>query len=266
LDNLFISVKDIVNSFGREFPVYWESLLILIIGLVIAKLAYLAIAGVLKIAKFDAAAEKIGVLDLLKNHITDIPSRIIANICYWIIITLTLCAIVGNFGFGDISIILWSIIKLFSQIISFTAFLAINFYILKFFAKIFSIALSLINFNYYRVFEIFIYIIGGYGIIYYSLPLLSFDESAFLTATFFVLKCITVAAVIIIVIGCRDIAYNIYLHFLIKSVYKIGNHIIINDKEYVINKLRLFSIVLLHPEAEIIMDNKKFYENIIKKR
>ena len=68
------------------------------------------------------------------------------------------------------------------------------------------------------------------------------------------------------VIGFRDVFYNIYLHFIIKSVYKIGNHIYINEQLFVINRINLFSLVLLSPESEIVIDNKKFYENIIKKK
>ncbi|MBP7653814.1 hypothetical protein KA977_10355 [Candidatus Dependentiae bacterium] len=266
MDKLVLNINNLMYSFNTELPIYVDSVLILIIGLIIAKLIYLSIAGILKITKFDAAAEKIGFLELITNHISDVPSRIIAKICYWIIITITLCVIVDNFGFEDISLILWSIIKLLSQLISFAAFIVINYYILNFFAKIFRICLALINFKYYRLAEWLFLVSGGFGIIFYSLPLLGINEQTFLNGSIFIAKCSIISISIIMVIGFRDVFYNIYLHFIIKSVYKIGNHIYINEQLFVINRINLFSLVLLSPESEIVIDNKKFYENIIKKR
>ncbi|HPG30957.1 MAG TPA: hypothetical protein PLQ81_09245 [bacterium] len=263
------NIKNLMYSFNTEMPIYVDAVIILIIGLIIAKLIYLAIAGILKIFRFDAAAEKTGFLELISPHISDVPSRILAKICYWIIITITLCVVVDNFGFEDISLILWTILKLLSQLISFTAFIIICYYILLFFTKIFSIGLALINFKYFKFAEYFVLSLGGLGIVYYSFPLLDLreqTESLINEILIFILKCGVVSLSVIFVIGFRDFFYNIYLHFIIKSTYKTGFHIYINEQLFVINRINVFSIVLLSPDSEIVMDNKKFYENIIKKR
>jgi len=266
VDALLLNLDKIVNSFNSELPIYFQNLIVLICGLIIAKLIYIATAGLLKILQFDLLAEKIGLLDFLGKHINDIPSRIIGQILYWLIITITLCLIVDNFGFVDISRTLWTIITLISQLLAFAAFLIINFYILKFLASILNITLSIINFQYYKVVEIFILIVGGWGVVYYSLPIINFNEDVFLNGTIFFLKTLLISAALITIIGCRNLVYTIYLHFLIKSNFKIGNHIVISGEKFVINKINLFSVVLLSKEAEITFDNIKFYEHIIKKR
>ncbi|HON57891.1 MAG TPA: hypothetical protein PLJ38_12820, partial [bacterium] len=187
MDALLLNLDKIVNSFNSELPIYFQNLIVLICGLIIAKLIYIATAGLLKILQFDLLAEKIGLLDFLGKHINDIPSRIIGQILYWLIITITLCLIVDNFGFVDISRTLWTIITLISQLLAFAAFLIINFYILKFLASILNITLSIINFQYYKVVEIFILIVGGWGVVYYSLPIINFNEDVFLNGTIFFL-------------------------------------------------------------------------------
>ncbi len=266
MDNLLLNLDKILNSFNTELPIYFQNIIVLIVGLIVAKLLYLAAAGIFKIIKVDLIAEKTGLLDFFEGHINDIPSRIIAQILYWFVITITLCLIVDNFGFVEISRTLWTIITLVSQLLSFAAFLIINFYILKFLVSILSIALSVINIKYYKIVEIFILITGGWGVVYYSLPIINFSEEAFLDGTVFVLKILLISGALITVIGCRNLVYTLYLHFLIKSNFKIGNHIVLNGEKFVINKFKIFSVTLLSKECEITFDNIKFYEHIIKKR
>ena len=260
-----MELKEILHSFSVEMPTYIDGILILIIGLILAKLIYLAVYGILKLLKFDNICERVGFLDFIKNHVSDIPSRILAKIAYWIIITLALCLVVSIFGFIDTGRTELTIIRLISQIIAFSAFLVVNFYILSFAVKIFDIILSLISFKYHKTTSVIIFTAGAYGIIYYSLPILNFNDQMFFNATFFILKCLAVIISAILIWGFRDAAYNIYLYLMIKFNYKIGDHLIIDTRKYVINNIQLFSVTLLSSENEIILDNKKFYENIIKK-
>lgn len=201
MEKIINQLREILNSFSVETPIYIEGVLILIVGLILAKLIYLAVYGLLKMLKFDDICERIGFLDFIKNHITDIPSRIFAKIAYWIIITISLCLVVDVFGFIDTGLTELKIISFISQIIAFSAFLVVNFYILFFAVKIFNIILSLISFKFHKSASIIIFIAGAYGVIYYSLPILNFNEQSFLNATFFILKCVSVIISAIIIWG-----------------------------------------------------------------
>jgi len=264
---LFGNINEIFSAFKtEEIIVYLENFVILIIGLFIAKLVFLAIMGSLRLIKFDALAENFGLIDFFNLHIKEPPSRIIARIFYWIIITVMLCIMIDKLGFVDVSRLKVTTIRLFSQIISFASFIVVNFYILLFFAKIFSIALAAINFKYYLEFEKLVFIGGLIGIIYLALPILNINETDFVDALYFLMKGLTIGAIIILVFGLKDVVYSIFIYWRLKNTYPLGANIEFENKRYVISKIEFFSVTLLCSEHEISFDTIKFYNSIVKKR
>ncbi|MDY6972079.1 MAG: hypothetical protein SV775_07095, partial [Thermodesulfobacteriota bacterium] len=83
------------------------AMFIFVAGLIIAKLIKLGILRLLRLVRFDTAAEKTGVKEFLsKGSILKTPSEIIGSLVYWFVMILVLIASLDALGLPIVSEIL----------------------------------------------------------------------------------------------------------------------------------------------------------------
>ncbi len=104
-------VKGAWDAFATKITVFLPKLIgaiiIFVIGLIVAKLIKIGIVRLLRLVRFDMAAEKTGVKDFLaKGNITRTSSEIIGALAYWFVIILTLIASLDALGLPIVSDIL----------------------------------------------------------------------------------------------------------------------------------------------------------------
>jgi hypothetical protein len=104
-------VKGAWAAFATKITVFLPKLigaiLIFVAGLIIAKLINMGIVKLLKLIRFDRAAEKTGVKEFLdKGSIIKTPSEIIGTLIYWFVMILVIIASMDALGLPIVSEIL----------------------------------------------------------------------------------------------------------------------------------------------------------------
>lgn len=104
-------VKGAWEAFATKITVFLPKLIgaiiIFVAGLIIAKLITMAVVKLLRLVRFDSAAEKTGVKTFLdKGNITKTPAEIIGSFVYWFIMILTIIASLDAMGLPIVSDIL----------------------------------------------------------------------------------------------------------------------------------------------------------------
>jgi hypothetical protein len=104
-------VKGAWDAFATKITVFLPELIgaiiIFVAGLVIAKLVKMGIVKLLRLIRFDSAADKTGVKGFLdKGGIVKAPSEIIGVLTYWFIMILVLIASLDALGLPIVSDIL----------------------------------------------------------------------------------------------------------------------------------------------------------------
>ncbi|MCJ7808919.1 MAG: hypothetical protein MUP26_01530 [Desulfobulbaceae bacterium] len=99
------------NAFATKIMVFLPELIgaiiIFVVGLIIAKLVKMGIVKLLKLVRFDSAADKTGVKGFLdKGNIMKTPSEIIGSLVYWFVMILVLIASMDALGLPIVSDIL----------------------------------------------------------------------------------------------------------------------------------------------------------------
>ena len=96
-------VKGAWDAFATKITVFLPKLIgaiiIFVVGLIIAKLVKMGIVKLLRLVRFDSAADKTGVKGFLdKGNIIKTPSEIIGSLTYWFIMILALIASMDALG------------------------------------------------------------------------------------------------------------------------------------------------------------------------
>jgi hypothetical protein len=104
-------VKGAWDAFATKITVFLPKLIgamiIFLAGLVIAKLINMGVVKLLRLVRFDSAAEKTGVKAFLdKGNIGKTPSEIIGSLAYWFVMILALIASLDALGLPIVSDIL----------------------------------------------------------------------------------------------------------------------------------------------------------------
>jgi len=104
-------VKGAWDAFATKISVFLPKLIgaiiIFVAGLIIAKLVKMGIVKLLRLVRFDSAADKTGVKEFLdKGNIIKTPSEIIGSLAYWFVMILVLIASMDALGLPIVSDIL----------------------------------------------------------------------------------------------------------------------------------------------------------------
>ena len=104
-------VKGAWDAFATKITVFLPefigAVIIFVAGLIIAKLVNMGIVKLLRLVRFDIAAEKTGVKEFLgKGNIVKTPSEIIGALVYWFMMILVLIASLDALGLPIVSDIL----------------------------------------------------------------------------------------------------------------------------------------------------------------
>jgi hypothetical protein len=104
-------VKGAWDAFATKITVFLPeligALIIFVVGLLIAKLIKLGVVKLLRLIRFDVAAEKTGVKEVLnKGNIKKTSSEIIGLLIYWFIMILVIIASLDALGLPIVSDIL----------------------------------------------------------------------------------------------------------------------------------------------------------------
>jgi hypothetical protein len=116
-------VKGAWDAFATRITTYLPqfigAVIIFVVGLIIAKLIKISVVRILRLIRFDSAAEKTGVKEfLVKGNIIKTPSEIVGSLAYWFIMILVLIATLDALGLPIVSDILNDIVLYIPNVVA----------------------------------------------------------------------------------------------------------------------------------------------------
>ena len=116
-------VKGAWDAFATKITIFLPKLIgaiiVFVVGLIIAKLVYMVVVKLLRLVRFDSAAEKTGIKEFLdKGNITKTSSEIIGSLAYWFVMILTIIATLDALGLPIVSDILNDIFRYIPNVVA----------------------------------------------------------------------------------------------------------------------------------------------------
>ena len=120
------------NAFATKITIFLPKLIgaiiIFVVGLIVAKLIKAIVVKLLRIVRFDSAAEKTGVKEFLeKGNITKTSSEILGALVYWFIMILAIIASLDALGLPVVSDILNNIFLYIPNVVAAIIILLLGF-------------------------------------------------------------------------------------------------------------------------------------------
>ena len=120
------------NAFATKITVFLPKLLgaiiIFVVGLLIAKLVKMMVVKLLRVVRFDGAADKTGVKGFLeKGNITKTSSEIVGMLIYWFVMILAIIASLDAMGLPIVSDILNDIFLYIPNVVAAIVVLVLGF-------------------------------------------------------------------------------------------------------------------------------------------
>jgi hypothetical protein len=118
--NLIVEpVREMLAKIMAYLPLLLGALLILIVGWIIARIIRSMVNGVLKVARFDALADKAGISEVLrKGDIKTTAREVVSSLVYWLIIIMVLVMAANALGLPKASDILSSLFAYVPKVIA----------------------------------------------------------------------------------------------------------------------------------------------------
>jgi small-conductance mechanosensitive channel len=124
--NLWLSLQ---GTLDKILPLVINSILalvLLLIGLVVARILQWLVSTILRLLAFDAGSKKIGFTDILKKgDVEDPPSIIIAALCFWFVVIITTIVVLDAFGVKGTQGLLAKVLAYIYKVLAATVVLAV---------------------------------------------------------------------------------------------------------------------------------------------
>jgi len=139
--------RDLAVRLAVEVPLfdYLSALLLLVVALVIGKLVYVIIVGLLELLRFNALAECLGVYELIGRRIRDTPARLAGRLVYWIIFAFFIGAAIDALQIVDVPQLVEGFAGLMGRVFSYALILVLADLFGRFSGHLFDAALRLVD-------------------------------------------------------------------------------------------------------------------------
>lgn len=132
-------VQGMLRQAGEGIPALAGTLLILIIGWLLAKIIEVAVTKALKIARFDIAACKVGISNTLnKGGIKYTPAELIGILVYWLVMFIVFATAINTLGLEIAAEMFQEILRYIPNVIAAIFVFVLGMFLASFVAKIVS--------------------------------------------------------------------------------------------------------------------------------
>lgn len=264
LRELIIPFKFNIELLQKIFDIFIVSIIIILIGLIIAKIVYLVIFYLLKLIRFDAILDFIGLYQFLDKHLKEIPTRIIAKLFYWLIVLLFVTIAVNRTGI-DMVKELNDFLRIVPSLLALITILIFSLFLGSVMGKIIELIFSVTGYMYLKFLPLLFGVLFLLIALPFSLALIDIEvetTNSLLKLTF---ETVIIATGLAIAFASIDYFKNIIFYFRLKSKIKTGDTIIYNNEKAKVKKTGLCFVEIYLKQGVIFIENKEFiHKEIIK--
>jgi hypothetical protein len=246
------------------FDLFILSILIILLGMIIGKIIYLVVFGLLRIIYFDTLLDFLGIYKFIDAHLRDIPSRLVARLFYWLTLLLFISIAVNRTGVDMVKEIS-DFIRIIPSVFAFLTILFFSAFIGFIIGKTLQIVFSVAGFFHLKLLPEFIAFIFFLIALPYSLEIINVSITT--TYSIIILMFQTIIIVFFLTLAYSSISCfkNIYAYLCIIKKFTIGDNVLFEEKEMKISKINVNTVELYYDKGKIYIESRKFLKSNINK-
>ena len=219
-----------LQSFGQKImetlPSVIGAFLILLIGWLFAKLVSRAIARLLKIVKFDIAADKVKATELLeKANVNLTPSQLIGKFFYWILLLLVIISATDAMGWEAVSNEVSKLLGFLPKLLVAMIFFVIGAFIAKFVRDIIKGTSASLSIGGGKIISSVVYYLLMILVTLTALEQAGMNISIITSNLLLILGAIMASAAISYGFASREVLSNILASFFSRKTFALGQTI-----------------------------------------
>jgi small-conductance mechanosensitive channel len=258
------SLNEFWLQIAQFLPRLIGAVLIIIIGVIIAKLFSLIVKGVFKLKLLKTSLEKLSVIKSIDFSKVDIE-KITSKFVYWIILLFFIISAFEVIGVPSISDKINAIINYLPSLISGLLLFIVGLYIAEIVRNAISGILKSVNVSGASIISNIIFYVIFLIVIITSLNQIGI-ETQLLTNNFtMIIGSILVAFAISFGLGSKTVVTNILTGFYSQKALNVGNIVEIDDiKGEIVEKESTFIIIEQQDGTRVVVPNSKIYNSTVK--
>lgn len=257
-DGLMKSISAIQDWFFEILPSIIGLIILIVVGLFIAKTVKKASEKLLIKIKIDTLSEKYGLAEMLGKVKPNLKlSGLFSKLLYWIIVLVIIIILSETLGWTMISTGISEIIAYLPQLFIAIFILVIGVVFAKFLKKIVQTATSSIGLSGGGVIANIVYYVIVIFVSITSLNQAGIDTSLITTNIILILAAVLLAFSLAYAFAAKDILTNILSSFYGKGRFKEGQIIKINGQKGKIIKMDSISVTLQLEDKQVVIPGRK---------
>lgn len=258
------SLNEFWLQIAQFLPKLIGAILIIIIGVIIAKLFSLIVKGVFKLNLLKTSLAKLSVIKSIDFSKVDIE-KIVSKFVYWIILLFFIISAFEVIGVPSISDKINAIINYLPSLISGLLLFIVGLYIAEIVRNAISGILKSVNVSGASIISNIVFYVIFLIVIITSLNQIGI-ETQLLTNNFtMIIGSILVAFAISFGLGSKTVVTNILTGFYSQKALNVGNIVEIDDiKGEIVEKESTFIIIEQKDGTRIVVPNSKIYNSTVK--
>jgi small-conductance mechanosensitive channel len=258
------SLNEFWLQIAQFLPKLIGAILIIIIGVIIAKLFSLIVKGVFKLKLLKTSLSKLSVIKSIDFSKVDIE-KITSKFVYWIILLFFIISAFEVIGVPSISDKINAIINYLPSLISGLLLFIVGLYIAEIVRNAISGILKSVNVSGASIISNIIFYVIFLIVIITSLNQIGI-ETQLLTNNFtMIIGSVLVAFAISFGLGSKTVVTNILTGFYSQKALNVGNIVEIDDiKGEIVEKESTFIIIEQQDGTRVVVPNSKIYNSTVK--
>lgn len=258
----FNLLDELMENIYDFLPKIFFGLLFIVAAWLLLKLIMFVIKKSLKLTKIDYLAEKLNDMPFLNGDFKIDPEKIILVFAKWFFILIFVIIGAEILNFSLISNEVGKLIRYLPQFFSALLIFILGIYGANYLKKTLRTLLKAIDINGSKAISNILFIILVVMVSIMALNQAGFNTDIITNNLFLILGAILASFTIAFGFGSRDIVYRLLLGFYSKRNFSVGQRIVIDDKEGVIDAIDNISMVVIFNDTKVVypikyVSNKK---------
>ncbi len=259
------SLRAFGEQFMRALPAIIGAVLILLIGWLIAKLVSMAVTRLLRLVKFDALGDRIGLMEMLeKANIKMTPSKLLGRFAYWLLLLLVIITAADTLGWHALSKEISHLLELLPNLFVAAVFLIVGMYIAGFVRDIIASATASLSIGSGRVISQAIYYLLIVIVTLTALDQAGVDISIITNNLMLILGAVLLAAALSYGLASRDVLSNILASYFARSIYKPGQFVEIEGTRGEVKSVTGVAMIVKVEDDLLVIPTKDLMNHRIK--
>lgn len=260
--NYTVSLLDSLETVGYSvisvIPRLLAAALILVVGWLIARLIGRGIGRLLRAARFNQLADKVGATDLLKRARVKVgPSALLGRFVYYILMLVVIITAAETVGWTAVSVEISKLLSYLPQLFSALVFFLIGFYIVTFVRDLIRGASSSLGITAGRVISSVVYYVLLLIVTLTALDQAGVNTDIITSNMLVVVGSVMLAASIAYGFASRDVLTNILAGYFSRRSVSVGQLIEVDGMRGRITKMTSLSVTLrISPGETIILPSR----------